>query len=200
MKEFDKIVEKSEKVMWEGKPIFLIYFFAKIVPAFIVFLFASAISLFIVLNKTSAEKSLLTNLFVGVFCAIMFLVVVGTIISYFKLHYAITNKRVIIQKGIIGTDFLIVDFDQITNAEVNVGLLDKMFMKNTGTISIFTPTSMVHTKHGTKIVPHMMLGITDPYKVFKFFKKVSHDVKTDIEFPNAYRPKSNKGYRTSYKG
>ena len=31
-----------------------------------------------------------------------------------------------------------------------------------------------------------------------FFKKVSHDVKTDIQYPNEYRPKNNPSYQSGY--
>ncbi|MCA9386301.1 hypothetical protein KC717_06675, partial [Candidatus Dojkabacteria bacterium] len=42
-------------------------------------------------------------------------------------------------------------------------------------------------------------NIENPYEVFKFIKKVSHDIKTDIEYPNELRPKNNPGYNTDYK-
>ncbi|OVE74626.1 hypothetical protein BVX95_01720, partial [archaeon D22] len=41
--------------------------------------------------------------------------------------------------------------------------------------------------------------IQNPEEVFKFFKKVSYDMKTDVQFPNKLRPKNNPGYNTNYK-
>ncbi len=46
--------------------------------------------------------------------------------------------------------------------------------------------------------PYIISNIENPYDVFKFFKKVSHAVKTDIHFPNLYRPDINPGYKTRY--
>jgi len=47
--------------------------------------------------------------------------------------------------------------------------------------------------------PFTISNIPDPYEVFKLFKKVSHDVRTDIEYPNKLRPKTNPGYKSDYK-
>ena len=114
------------------------------------------------------------------------------------MYYAITDKRIIIQSGIIGRDFKIVDFDQISNAEVNVGLIDKLFGDDSGSISISTAGTFTYGKHGPIHTPRGLSNISKPYSVFKFFKKVSHDVKTDINFPNKYRPKKNLGYNPKY--
>jgi uncharacterized membrane protein YdbT with pleckstrin-like domain len=66
---------------------------------------------------------------------------------YKYTYYAITNKRVIIQKGLIGRDFEIVDFDKITNAEVNVGVLDKLFGGNSGSILISTAGTLTYVRN-----------------------------------------------------
>ena len=42
-------------------------------------------------------------------------------------------------------------------------------------------------------------SIYEPYAVFKRLKETSHDVKSDIEYPNAMRPAHNPGYNTSRK-
>lgn len=140
---------------------------------------------------------------VGFFILIGFGLVFGIPIYQFLLHknlyYVITNKRVIIQKGVVGTDFEYIDFDQITNAEVSVGFFDKMFGGDTGSILIFSPSSFETTsKRGIKHKPKVLAHIFNPYEVFKFFKKISYDVKTDIEYPNQLRPNQNPGYQTTY--
>ena len=119
---------------------------------------------------------------------------------YKHTYYAVTNKRVIIQKGLIGRDFEIVDFDQITNSEVNVGVLDKLFGGDSGSILISTAGTFTYTRRGPVQKPYTISNINNPYEVFKFFKKVSHAVKTDIQYPNKYRPETNPGYGTKYSG
>jgi hypothetical protein len=118
---------------------------------------------------------------------------------YKHLYYAITNKRVIIQKGVIGRDFEYIDFDQITNAEVSVGFWDKVVGKTSGSILISSAGSFTVTRQGQQVArPHTISNIDNPYEVFKFFKKVSHDIKTDIEYPNKLRPSENPGYQSNY--
>jgi uncharacterized membrane protein YdbT with pleckstrin-like domain len=117
---------------------------------------------------------------------------------YKYIYYAITNKRIIFQKGLIGRDFEIVDFDQIINAEVNIGLLDKLFGGGSGSILISTAGSFIYTRKGPVLKPYIISHIKNPYDVFKFFKKVSFAVKTDIQFPNKYRPETNPDYNTKY--
>jgi prolyl-tRNA synthetase len=42
--------------------------------------------------------------------------------------------------------------------------------------------------------PYSFRNITNPYEAFKFFKQISHDVRSDINFPNKLRPSENPGY------
>jgi hypothetical protein len=43
-------------------------------------------------------------------------------------------------------------------------------------------------------------AIENPYAVFKQLKQVSMDIRTDIQYPNQYRPEDNPGYKTKYRG
>ena len=160
-------------------------------------------------NTVGPTKSMITAFFVGwnlflvPFVLIGLWMLFGTPIYKWLLHkhlyYAITNKRLIIQKGVIGRDFEYVDFDQITNAEVRVGFWDKMVGKSTGSIYLSTAaSSSISQRQQALPLPYTLSNIDRPYEVFKFFKKVSHDVKTDIEYPNKLRPAENPGYQTNY--
>ena len=125
------------------------------------------------------------------------------LLVYKHTYYAITNKRVLIQTGVIGRDFQITDFDQITNAIVNVGLFDILFGRKSGSILVSTAGTFteVRGRHGSSSIvaaPYTLSHIPNPYEIFKFFKKISHDTKTDIHYPNKYRPKTNPGYQTRY--
>lgn len=121
------------------------------------------------------------------------------LLVYKKTYNAITNRRVIIQKGVIGRDFEFLDFDKITSANVNVGLFDKLFGGNTGSILVSTPSSFTQGRNGPVPTPTALRNIVNPYEVYKFFEKVSYDTKTDIEYPNQLRPENNPGYHTNYK-
>ena len=198
MDELNKVLEKSEKVLWQGAPAFKPFFFGgggSIIAAIVGFVFIGA-SLFV--GAGTIFFLLVPHFWIGLF--LVFGVPLYNFLVYKKIYYAITDKRVLMQGGLVGRDFEMVDFDQITNTEVNVGVADKLFGSgNTGTILISTAGTFTYSRSGQIAKPYRFSNITNPYDVFKFFKKVSHDVKTDINYPNKYRPKTNPGYPTDYK-
>ncbi len=208
MRELDKVLD-NEKVLWEGSPqfwpfvvgnslivLFVWFFLFIFIGPFVGFLF----SIFFLL---------LMNVFGNILGAIISTLIslllffippfIYQVLSFNRTHYAITDKRVIIQKGVIGRDFEIVDHDKITNAEVNVGIADKMFGKNSGSILISTAGTFTYTRQGQVSRPYTLRNISSPYEVFKQFKTISHDIKTDVYYPNKKRPKINPGYPTEYK-
>jgi hypothetical protein len=111
------------------------------------------------------------------------------------VEYAITDKRIIIQKGLVGRDFDSIDYEKIQDISVNVGLIDKFF--GTGTI---IASSAGWLQYPGRTFPGAVLkSIRNPYEVYKNLKKVALDVKADIYFPTKYRPRENVGYRTRYR-
>jgi hypothetical protein len=195
MNELAQVLDDREKVLWEGKPVFWPFLFGKVFSLGTVFLFFYALGVF--LSSSTSEG------FGGLVLLFLILLAWGglffyQVIAYHFTYYAITNKRAILQGGIIGRDYRFVEFDQITNAEVNVNLFDKLFggSRGAGSILISTAGTFTSGKHGIIPTPYSLAHIPHPYEVFKFFKKVSHDVKTDINYPNQLRPKKNKGYNT----
>lgn len=198
MKELDKVLDDREKVFWEGKPRFWPFFLSGFVMAIfgLIFLVVGAVVIIVGISQGNYWIILLPHFWIGV--AFVFGIPTYRALVWKYTYYAITNKRVIIQKGLIGRDFEMVDFDKITNAEVRVGLLDILFGKKSGSILISTAGTFTYTRRGPVQRPYTLSHIENPYDVFKFFKKVSHAVKTDIEYPNEYRPKKNPGYNTEY--
>ncbi len=209
MRELDKVLSKNEKVLWEGKPKFWPYYFG---GSAITTIFGIFWSLFLIPFVGLAVFDivwgsgifgwailLLPHFWVGI--GLLFGVPAYLWLVHKHIYYAITDKRVILQGGLIGRDFEEVDFHQITNAEVNVGVFDKLFggKSGSGSILISTAGSFTQTRQGAVSKPYTLRNIPNPYDVFKFFKDISFNVKTDIEYPNKYRPKTNPGYRTSYR-
>lgn len=199
MRELDKVLNEDEKVFWEGRPRFLPFFFSSIIVSLFGLIFVwVGLPSFLANAKTGNPFSILTAFpfWIGI------LITVGiplyTALVYKYVYYVITDKRVIIQGGLIGRDFEMVDFDQITNADVKMGILDKLFGRSSGSILISTAGTLTYTREGPMQKPYTLRHIKDPYEVFKFFKKVSYDVKTDIQFPNKYRSNDNPGYKSDY--
>lgn len=199
MQEFDKILDRREKVLWTGKPRFW-PFFLSITPSAVFGLFFFLIGLLVIADGLSAGNPwfiLIPHFWIGVF--MVFGAPIYRLLVFNHTHYAITDKRILFQGGVVGRDFEMLDFDQITNADVTVGVLDKIFGGGSGSISLASAGTFTYTRRGAILRPYTIRNIPNPYEVFKFFKKVSHDVKTDIEYPNKYRPRTNPGYRTTYR-
>jgi hypothetical protein len=208
MKELNKVINPDEQIFWGGFPEFWPYYLSIAVPSVVAgSLWLALLSPFVsvVLNPSANAMATSLPLFAYFFMSFFILpglwLVIGVpiwaYILHKHLHYVITNKRLIIQSGIIGRDFHYVDFDQITNAEVRVGFWDKIVGKNSGSIIVSSAGQSAYSSGGQKIAGAIR-NISDPYEVFKFFKKVSYDVKTDIEYPNKFRPAENHGYHSQY--
>ncbi len=160
MKEIDKILEKKERVIWEGKPEYAPYITSIM---FIVLIAIIIIGFFIGIFLKS-----ITGAIVGA----VVVLILGTVLinmTYTRTHYAITNKRAIIQSGIIGRDFKSIDYDKIQNVSVNVGILGVIF--KVGTVNIFTgeiesvssgnQSSTMQPKYDT------FVHINSPYEILK---------------------------------
>lgn len=201
MREIDKVLDTNEKVFWEGTPKFWPFLLEGIKTTIVGLIFMAFLIPLLVFPIDKGipiwEIFLMPIFWLGIF--LIFWVPVNKILAYKNIYYTITNKRIIIQKGIIGRDFEYIDFDQITSAEVNVGFWDKVVGANSGSILISSAGIIRHTTRGPQILmPHTLSNVNKPYEVFKFFKKVAHAIKTDIQFPNKYRPNTNPGYKTSF--
>ncbi len=207
MKEFEKVLDQNEKILWDGHPVFWPFLLGGSVVTTLFGLFwmvfllpfisLAAFDIMFGSHIFGFAIFLLPHFWIGLL--LVFGIPLYQFLSYKYTYYAITDKRVIFQQGVIGRDFDFIDFDQITNAQVNVGFLDKVFNNgSSGSILISSAGSFTVTRNGTVQKPYTMRNIPNPYDVFKFFKKVSHDVKTDIHYPNKLRPAENPGYKTEY--
>jgi uncharacterized membrane protein YdbT with pleckstrin-like domain len=143
----EKILDKDEKVLWEGKPKFWPFFLISFGASFfgLLFLIFGSIALFEGIKEGDIILILFPHFWIGLI--LVFGYPIYKFLVYKYTYYAITNKRVIIQKGLIGRDFEIVDFDKITNAEVNVGVLDKLFGGNSGSILISTAGTLTYVRN-----------------------------------------------------
>ena len=89
--------------------------------------------------------------------------------------YIITNKRVLIKSGLVGTDFNSIYFTQIRSANVNVGLIDKIFSVgtlniDTGKIETVESGSGNNMHNRTQTAYDKLLHINRPYEVYKYFQ------------------------------
>lgn len=216
MTDYHSILDTNEKILWQGKPQVGL-FFLKTLATVPVGLFLLYLSTFVMTaffptfhsNQLYSQNVLAPqSTFFMFFPLIILLPFFGfTILFLFNpllqmmlyrhLLYLITDKRIIIQSGLIGVDFKIIDFDQIHSIDIKVGLLDKLFGHNSGSVYI-DAGQMVVAAHGIAPAFTCFYSISNPYKIGSVLKQGVFDIKTDISYPNAYRPPSNQGYETEY--
>ncbi len=110
--------------------------------------------------------------------------------------YFVTNRRIIIRGGFFAVNEVSLFYKDIRNAQMRIGLLDKLF--HTGDI-VFDDGTWVQAGRNNRPRPHMLEDLEQPEQVYNRIQKIILDMQTDIEYPNAYRPAENPGYNTEYR-
>lgn len=192
MNEIPNVLESNEKTEWEGKP--------RLAPTLVKIIFSSLVvgGLIGILTGVLLNQKLnfSSYLFVGILVGILIFILsmlIG-ILGWSVTHYTSTNKRVILQTGIIGRDFKSVDYDQIQNVSVSVGLLGLIF--KTGNVRIFTgemesyrsrgPSTRIGgirvggSSMGVKSKYDMFHQVDSPYEVMKLIQEHLSKRKEDL--------------------
>jgi membrane protein YdbS with pleckstrin-like domain len=195
--EFESVKDNDEEILWIGKPNFIPYVFSGLAVGLFTIAFG-VIWILIILNTKPGHSSEgfkffwlfgLIPLGQGLF------VFFNKLLSFSNTAYAYSNKRVMMRTGFIGTDFKTIDYDKISDIEVTVNILERIY--DVGTIRFFSGRTQTVKGNTTKLYDTWG-SIDKPYEVFKMVKQTSVDIKTDFNYPNALRPESNPGYKTKY--
>ena len=194
--EFNRIMDSDEEILWRSRPKFIPYFIAALSLGIGLAIFG--VIYFFILKDNKNENKFFGNFFllsIGFPITIYLLTLLKKVFSYSNTSYAFTNKRVMIRSGFIGTDFKIIDYDKISDIQVTVSFIERAF--NVGTIRFYS--GRTETTDGiTSQAYDRWEAIPNPYEIFKQLKKISVDIKTDFNYPNALRPETNPGYNTKY--
>jgi|GEM_PF-1667409 len=136
----------------------------------------------------------------------LIVLIIGLIISFLVFFsnyvkiYVITNKRVLIKSGLIGTDFNSIYFTQIRTANVNVGLADKIFSVgtiniDTGRIETVSSGNGNNTQNRIQTAYDKLLHISKPYEVYKYFQTTLTNREESLYSGRADRENSPTAYR-----
>ncbi|NTW71544.1 MAG: PH domain-containing protein [Eubacteriaceae bacterium] len=193
------LLDANENPIWEGKPDKLTYVIGQ--PFFYLFALMwgifdfGFIGLFLQAGPKEGFGSL--GFFIIPFFALHLMpvwIAIGglfyRIYNWKHINYVITEKRIYIESGIIGRDVNIIEFSDIYQPAVNVGVIEKL--RNCGTIRL-VPAA------GRGFLNAALVNIVEPYEVYKMIKEMSFDIKSDMNYPNAMRPEENPGYQTNYR-
>ena len=110
--------------------------------------------------------------------------------------YFVTNRRIIIRGGFFAVNEVSLFYKDIRNAQMRIGLLDKLF--HTGDI-VFDDGTWVQVDRNNRQQAHRLEDLEEPQQVYNRIQKIILDIQTDIEYPNAYRPAENPGYNPEYR-
>lgn len=108
--------------------------------------------------------------------------------------YYVTDRRIIIQSGFMDRELQTVYYKDIRDVNLRIGLLDKLL--KVGDIHF----DLGHVTSKGRALTKAFLDVENPHAVYTRIQKIVLDIQADIQFPNAYRPEENLGYRTKYNG
>jgi hypothetical protein len=104
--------------------------------------------------------------------------------------YYITNHRIIIQNGFFAINEASIFYKDLRDVKLKIGIFNKF--SHTGDI-------LLNATSGDSDSSDSFEFLKDAQDVYKRLQKIIFDMQTDIEYPNALRPKDNPGYNTNYK-
>ena len=208
-------IDDNEKILWQGKPHKFMYLLNGASILSLIFLLVWVLMFSFIGSKSlsfSNEFGGLTPgnmvngsfdiftffpyiIFIG-FLAVFIIIPIKRLIESFKVNYYITDLRIYIESGIIGRDIQSIEYKEINKLNVNVDLLGKLF--NRGTIALTPDQTYSNRDNYYTIRGIRLIGVENPYAVYKLIKNNSLNVTTDQQYPNAYRPDKNPGYNTRF--
>ncbi|HSC53295.1 MAG TPA: PH domain-containing protein [Phnomibacter sp.] len=192
--QFEQVLDKDEKTLWIGRPK-LIPFLTTGLPYLAIGIIWFCTDYFVFIRTMD---SAIAGFTIPFFLLHLFpfwgsmLNMLRLMLVYNNTYYTYTNRRIMMRSGFWGTDFKAIDYDKISDIEVNVNPIEKFF--NVGTVQAYS--GRVNDK-GNRVYDKFV-AIENPYEVFKMIKQTSVDIKTDYNYPNALRPEKNPGYKTDY--
>lgn len=191
---FKTILDENEEVLWADKPQHIPYLASGLLFLIIGCLWGAMD--FLILTSAKKGNAGPVGLFFFIHAMPFHLSVLNMlrlILSYKNVHYAITNRRILLRSGLFGIGYEAIDYDKVRDIQVTIGPLEALAKSG----SILLNTGQTSNRG---IVWNRMVAIEEPYEVFKKIKEVSMNIKSDLNYPNALRPESNPGYPTKYTG
>lgn len=190
----ESALSDDETILWKAKPkksSFMLNSIFKFLPLALIWL---GFDTFFIILMVDVIPSV--PWFVIIFFVIFFIVHlipvwvwIGSVVSAsrrLKLEeYAFTDRRILIKRGFVGANLHSVSYSSLNSVNLRIGIIERMC--KVGDIYIVANNEK-----------YILEDISDPYFIYEKLQKIASDIKTDIIFPNAYRPNENSGYKTSY--
>ena len=162
-KVISQVLEKEEKIIWEGN-------ISRTFLGWQIFMTALVLA-FLVIFFRSLTQSLFMVLLAG--AALNF--------AYQLIQkFILTDRRLLIKTGLIGADFRSVYFTEVRSADVRVDLIDKIF--NIGTISVNIGSVVNNNPEGKsdKAGYIKLAHLDDPYYAYQKFQETLNSYKEKL--------------------
>lgn len=193
---------EGEQELWSAKPkksAFIINNIVRMMPVALIWLLFDSFIIYVFISSGAIKEMVLPIIIFFAFHLLPVWIWLGNIITASKkwknTKYYVTDRRIIIQTGIIGASYDTIYYKDIKNVSLKIGVIDKLLKVG----DIYIDTGSILTS-SSKNVMMTILDVENPYEIYGKLQKIVLDIQTDIEFPNAYRPNENPGYNTKYKG
>lgn len=191
----EKMMNEDETILWRGRPFkksFILSSILKFLPIVIIWvgIDVSLIVCMILFMELEWWLLLIIGFFLLIHLMPLWLYIANIITCFRRLkieEYAFTDKRIILKTGLLAPNIVSINYASITSLNLRIGIIEKIC--KVGDIYI------VYTNG--KIV---LEDIVNPYYIYGELQRIANDIKSDIIYPNSYRPNENKGYKTSYRG
>lgn len=190
--EIADLLNEGESILWEGKPKKSSFILSSVlrfaIPALIFLCFDVAFLciLLFVIHGAPWFVYLIYGVFM-LFHLLPFWIWLSSVLSASKRQekedYAFTERRILVKKGFIGSTIVSIYYPSITSVNVRVGLVERMC--KVGDIYILAGAQKV-----------VLEDIVDASFIASKLQRIAEDVKADVNYPNALRPKENPGYDT----
>lgn len=191
---------QDEQVLWKGKPNKSVFIKERLLSPF---LFIAAIWLLLdcsIIMFTFAHFRVNVYIMIPFYFLHLFPVWIYLyiVISSFKLwrhtEYMITDMAVYCQSGVFTTYCVRKTFQEITNASVHQGFIDRRH--DVGDVYVMAGATL----YGGRMISQgiNIVDIEDYMKVYKLINQTSTDIYSDTMYPNNLRPENNDGYKTKY--
>jgi membrane protein YdbS with pleckstrin-like domain len=176
-KEILTVLEPKEEIVWQGLVSRKIIAFNLVISLLIIAVISFLIfSQGIVNYKFDNMPKIISGTTLGFIIIIIGIIVsvINFLFDYVK-KYIVTNKRVLIRSGLIGTDFNSIYLTEVKTVNVNVGLIDKIFSVgtiniDTGKIETITSGDGHNTQSRTQTAYDKLLSVDNPYEAYKYFQ------------------------------
>jgi len=135
---FESIKDDKEEILWTGKPKFIPFIFTGVLGG--IFTIGFAIIWLLTAGNFGSNGNNNTPNYFWLFGLIPLVAGLYTflkkVFSFSNTAYSYSDKRVMMRSGFIGTAFKTIDYDKISDIEVTVSIVEKMY--NVGTIRFFS--------------------------------------------------------------